>query len=91
MQGRYFGIDQLGSVAILPAAQIGGALLIGLWGAQPTYLATGILWLLAGLLFLAPRTLWRLGYPPTPEDAASYRSDVSVADTPRSPAGIRSG
>jgi hypothetical protein len=91
IQGRYFGIDQLGSVAILPAAQIGGALLIGLWGAQPTYLATGILWLLAGLLFLAPRTLWRLGYPPTPEDAASYRSDVSVADTPRSPAGIRSG
>jgi Transmembrane secretion effector len=91
MQGRYFGIDQLGSVAILPAAQIGGALLIGLWGTQPTYLATGILWLVAGLLFLGPRTLWRLGYPATAEDAASYRSDASAAGTPRSPAGTRSG
>jgi MFS family permease len=90
MQGRYFGIDSLGSVAILPAAQIGGALLIGVWGTQTTYLATGILWLFAGLLFLAPRALWRLGYPPTPEDAASYRSDVSVADTPRSPEGTPS-
>jgi Na+/melibiose symporter-like transporter len=90
VQGRYFGIDGLGSVAILPIAQIGGALLIAAWGAQPTYLAIGVLWLVVGIAFLAPRALMRLGYPPNPEDAASYRSDVSVADTPGSPAGTLS-
>lgn len=90
MQGRYFGIDSLGSVAILPVAQIGGALLIGVWGTQTTYLVMGVLWLVAGLGFLVPRALWRLGYPPTPEDGASYRTDASVAGTPGSPAGIPS-
>jgi MFS family permease len=87
MQGRYFGIDSLGSVAIIPAAQIGGALLIAAWGTRTTYLAAGILWLLAGIAFLAPRALMRLGYPPRAEDAASFRSDASVAGTPGSPAG----
>lgn len=86
MQGRYFGIDALGSAAILPASQIGGALLIAAWGARTTYFVAGILWLLAGLAFLVPRALWRLGYPPAPEDAASYRTDASAADTPISPA-----
>jgi hypothetical protein len=90
MQGRYFGIDALGSVAILPAAQVGGALLISAWGAQPTYLAAGVLWFAVGLVFLAPRALWRLGYPPTPEDAASFRSDASAAGMPRSPGGTPS-
>jgi len=90
MQGRYFGIDNLGSVAILPIAQIGGALLIDVWGTRATYLLMGILWLIAGVVFLVPRALWRLGYPPAPEDAASYRSDVSAADTPRSPGGTPS-
>ncbi|MCI4372673.1 MAG: MFS transporter, partial [Thermoplasmata archaeon] len=90
MQGRYFGIDSFGSVAILPAAQIGGALLIGLWGTQMTYLVVAGVWLATGLAFLLPRALWRLGYPPAVEDAASYRSDVSAAGTPRSPAGTPS-
>ncbi|HXQ49358.1 MAG TPA: MFS transporter [Thermoplasmata archaeon] len=90
MQGRYFGIDNLGSVAILPVAQIGGALLIGVWGTRTTYLVMGVVWLIAGLAFLVPRALWRLGYPPSPEDAASYRSDASAADTSRSPAGTLS-
>jgi MFS family permease len=91
MQGRYFGIDSLGSVAILPAAQVGGALFIEFWGTQTTYLAAGILWTIAGLIFLLPRALWRLGYPAAAADAASYRSDVSVAGTPRSPAETPSG
>jgi MFS family permease len=85
LQGRYFGIDNLGSVAILPAAQVGGALLIETWGTQSTYLAAGILWTIAGLVFLLPRALWRLGYPPAPEDAASFRNDASVVGRPRSP------
>jgi MFS family permease len=90
MQGRYFGIDSLGSVAILPAAQLGGALLIAFWGTRTTYLLAGLLWMVAGIAFLVPRALWRLGVPPTPEDALSYRTDASVADRPGSPAGTRS-
>ncbi len=90
MQGRYLGIDNLGSVAILPVAQIGGAFLIGLWGTGSTYLVVGVLWVVAGVVFLIPRALWRLGVPPTPEDAASYRTDAFAAGTPRSPEGIRS-
>jgi MFS family permease len=90
MQGRYFGIDNLGSVAILPVAQIGGAFLIGLWGTGSTYLVVGVLWVVAGVVFLIPRALWRLGVPPAPEDAASYRTDAFAAGTPRSPEGIRS-
>jgi Na+/melibiose symporter-like transporter len=84
MQGRYFGIDGLGSIAILPVAQIGGALLIGAWGTRTTYLIVGVLWLIAGLAFLLPRALRRLGYPPAPQDVLSFRSDASAADTPRS-------
>jgi hypothetical protein len=90
MQGRYFGIDNLGSVAILPAAQIGGALLIGLWGTQTTYLAAAVIWLIAGIAFLLPRALWRLGVPPAAEDVASYRSDAGAVGTPGSPAGTPS-
>jgi len=71
MQGRYFGIDSLGSIAILPAAQIGGAFLIVAWGVGTTYLAGAVLWLVAGLAFLAPRALRELGYrpPATPQTA----------------------
>jgi MFS family permease len=64
MQGRYFGIDSLGSVAILPAAQIGGALLLIALGVQEAYLVTAIVWVIAGAAFLAPRALWRLGVRP---------------------------
>jgi Na+/melibiose symporter-like transporter len=64
MQGRYFGIDSLGSVAILPAAQIGGALLLVALGVQEAYLATAIVWVVAGAVFLVPRALWRLGVRP---------------------------
>jgi MFS family permease len=90
MQGRYFGIDALGSIAVLPAAQIGGALLISSWGTQTTYLAAAVVWTVTGLAFLLPRALWRLGYPPAPEDAASYRSVAVAAGRPGSPAGIPS-
>ncbi|MCI4352326.1 MAG: MFS transporter [Thermoplasmata archaeon] len=64
MQGRYFGIDGLGSWAIIPLATILGGLLIASVGIGETYLLAGVGWLLAGLLFLIPRALWRLGYPP---------------------------
>jgi predicted MFS family arabinose efflux permease len=90
MQGRYFGIDNLGSIAILPVAQIGGAFLIEAYGLRTTYLAVGVLWLVAGLAFLAPRALWNLGYrPKAPE--ATFRSDGGAPGTSGSPAGTRDG
>ncbi len=63
MQGRYFGVDNLGSIAILPLAQIGGALLISGVGVGAAYQAVAVFWLLSGLAFLVPRSLWNLGYP----------------------------
>jgi Major Facilitator Superfamily len=90
MQGRYFGIDNLGSVAILPVAQIGGAFLIAGVGVREAYLLTGLVWVGAGLAFLGSRPMWRLGYPPHPEDRASYRSAAGASGTPGSRAGTRS-
>ncbi|HTW55804.1 MAG TPA: MFS transporter [Thermoplasmata archaeon] len=87
MQGRYFGIDNLGSVAIIPVAQIGGALLIADWGVRSAYLAAGILWFLAGLAFLAPRALAAVGAP----SPASRRTDGAAPGTPGSPAESRGG
>jgi MFS family permease len=86
MQGRYFGIDSLGSIAIMPAAQIGGALLIVTYGVRETYLAAGLLWLVAGLAFLVPRALWDLGWRPPP---AIPRSDAGAPGTTGSPGGSR--
>lgn len=89
MQGRYFGIDNLGSVAIIPAAQIGGALLIEAYGVGPTYLATAVVWVIAGVAFLFPRALATLGYPPRSVPAVTARIDADAAGTPGSPEGNR--
>lgn len=79
MQGRYFGIDALGSIAILPLAQIGGALLIASYGTRTTYLAAALLWVVSGAVFLVPRALWQLGVPPVegpgPTSAESARTN----------------
>ena len=85
MQGRYFGIDQLGSIAILPAAQIGGALLIAAYGIRETYLAAAVLWVLAGAVFLVPRAMWKLGVEPG--GPATPRSDAVEAGRSGSPGG----
>ncbi|MGP8077932.1 MAG: MFS transporter [Thermoplasmata archaeon] len=88
MQGRYFGIDSLGSIAILPAAQIGGALLIVAYGIRETYLLAGLVWLVAGAAFLLPRALWNLGYRPPP---VTLRSDAAAPGTSGSPEGTLGG
>jgi len=90
MQGRYFGIDNLGSIAILPVAQIGGAFLIEAYGLRTTYLAVGVLWLVAGLVFLLPRALWNLEYRPKGPEATSRSGDAAPGTT-GSPGGTRGG
>jgi MFS family permease len=89
MQGRYFGIDALGSIAIIPAAQIGGALLIQAYGVQWTYLGTAILWVVAGVAFLFPRALATLGYPPTGAGSVTPPSGDAASGTSGSPEGNR--
>ncbi len=64
MQGRYFGVDALGSAAILPVAQIGGAALIDTFDLRTTYLIAAVLWVVSGIAFLAPRAMWNLGVRP---------------------------
>lgn len=85
MQGRYFGIDSLGSIAIIPAAQIGGAFLIAGFGIRSTYLAVAGVWLAAGIVFLVPRALMTLGVP----RGATPRSGGDGAGTTGSPAETR--
>jgi Transmembrane secretion effector len=80
MQGRYFGIDSLGSWVMIPVGQLAGGLLIASVGISETYLIAGVGWLIAGIVFLAPRSLWRLGY------RATARTAVSDSGTSGSPA-----
>ena len=82
MQGRYYGIDNLGSIAILPAAQIGGALLIEAFGLRSTYLLVAAIWILAGLVFLLPRALMQLGVRP---GGPTSRTGADASGTTGSP------
>jgi len=91
MLGRYFGIDALGSIAIIPAAQIGGAFLIDAYGVQWTYLGTAILWIIAGVAFLFPRALAAVGYPPPEAGPVTPRSDADASGTSGSLEGTRAG
>jgi len=87
MQGRYFGIDNLGSVAILPVAQIGGAFLIVADGLRTTYVAVALLWIVSGLAFLLPRALMRLGV----RAEVTSRTAGAASGTSGSPEGTRGG
>jgi len=91
MQGRYFGVDNLGSIAILPAAQLGGAFLIAYYGTRPTYLVVGVLWMVIGLVFLAPRALREVRYLGPKEGPVTPRTAGAEAGTSGSPEGTRDG
>ncbi len=93
MQGRYFGIDNLGSIAIVPAAQVGGAFLIAGLGVGTTYLVVAATWIVAGLAFLVPRPLRELGAREAPVAAGPVtpRSAADAAGRSGSPAGTRDG
>ena len=78
MQGRYFGVDQLGSIAILPVAQIVGSALIGSIGIAATYGIMAIGLTATGAVSLLFRDLRRLapgpraiGGSPPPSSAES--------------------
>jgi len=70
VQGRYFGVDQLGSFATIPAAMLVGGVLISLMGIRATFAVAGIGFVLTAAVFLASRELRGLGYTegaPSPE------------------------
>ena len=62
MQGRYFGIDQLGSLGVIPVGQIIGGLAIAAFGISWTYGIAGAGIVLTTLPFLASADLRKLGY-----------------------------
>lgn len=63
MQGRYFGVDQLGSFAVLPVGQIIGGFTIAAVGLSWTFGIAGAGIMVTALAFLAVRDLRKLGYP----------------------------
>lgn len=63
MQGRYFGVDALGSFAILPLASLVGGLVTQSYGIAVTFWLGGLGALATGLAFLPVRALWRFGVP----------------------------
>lgn len=65
MQGRYFGVDQLGSIAILPVAQIVGSALISSIGVLPTFAIMALGLAATGGASLLLKDLRELRYPPS--------------------------
>jgi Na+/melibiose symporter-like transporter len=82
MQGRYYGIDSLGSVAILPVAQIGGALLIDAVATRETYLIAAILWVVSGTVFLFARAMWQLGVLPSEPTSPAAAGGAGTIGSP---------
>ncbi|MCI4354676.1 MAG: MFS transporter [Thermoplasmata archaeon] len=67
MQGRYFGVDQLGSFATIPAGMLVGGVLIQAVGIGATYTVAGVGFAVTAALFLASGELRRLRVgPPSP-------------------------
>jgi hypothetical protein len=64
MQGRYFGIDQLGSFAILPVGQILCGLAIAAFGLSWSFGIAGAGFIVVSLAFLVFPDLRNLGYSP---------------------------
>ena len=67
MQGRYFSVDGMLSWGILPIGQIAGGILITEAGVGTAFLISGLGMIVAALVFLPARALWRWKVPrPTP-------------------------
>lgn len=65
MQGRYFGVDQLGSFAVIPVGQVVGAFLINASGVQFDYLVAALGILVSSAIFLLSGEMRGLKYPGT--------------------------
>jgi MFS family permease len=68
MQGRYFGVDQLGSLGVIPVGQVVGAFLIQAMGVRFEYSVAAAGLLVSGLLFILSKDMRWLRYvkPSTP-------------------------
>jgi MFS family permease len=74
MQGRYFGLDQLGSFAVIPVGQVLGGLLITATSVNFDYLVAGIgTAASAGIFILSPH-LRNLGWKGAPKSAEVERA-----------------
>jgi MFS family permease len=62
MQGRYFGVDQLGSLGVIPVGQVVGAFLIQASGVRFEYSVAAAGLLVSGLLFILSKDMRLLGY-----------------------------
>jgi MFS family permease len=89
MQGRYFGVDQLGSYAVIPAGQVVAAYLITDFGVNATWLFAGVGFLLTGAGFFLSKSLRRLTAPEGDAGAPFVGSPAGVVAP--EPAGPREG
>ena len=62
MQGRYFGVDQLGSLGVIPIGQVVGAFLIQTSGVRFEYSVAAAGLLVSGLLFILSKDMRSLRY-----------------------------
>jgi MFS family permease len=62
MQGRYFGVDQLGSTAVIPLGQLLGGVVITASGIGTDYLVAGVGTILSMGLFAFSPYLWNLRF-----------------------------
>lgn len=63
LQGRYFSVDGILSWGVLPAAQVGGGILITQAGVRTAFLVSGLGMVAVALLFLPARALWEWRVP----------------------------
>jgi MFS family permease len=62
MQGRYFGVDQLGSLGVIPVGQVAGAFLIQASGVRFEYSVAAAGLLVSGLFFILSKDMRSLRY-----------------------------
>jgi MFS family permease len=62
MQGRYFGVDQLGSFAVIPVGQVLGAFIIQSLSIQTDFLIAAVGIFVTSFVFLLSREMRAVGY-----------------------------
>ena len=62
MQGRYFGVDQLGSFAVMPVGQVLGAFIIQSVSVRTDFLVAAVGISVTSLVFLLSKDMRAVGY-----------------------------